>query len=343
MTQSSTHPLVSVVIPHYGGTDILGECLTSLNKCSYPNLEIIVVDNNSPDDSIQFIKSNFTEIKLIRSEFNRGFAGGCNFGIQHAKGKYLLILNNDTIHQPDWIDHLVNMLESNPNISSVQPKIKNYDNRDYFDYAGACGGFMDKYCFPFARGRIFSTVEKDEGQYDESIKIFWASGTAFLTRKNVFDKVGGFDEILFAHMEEIDYHWKSQMLGNEIWVEPASVIYHKGAVTLPVSSPKKTYLNYRNSLILLLTNYPKMTPIRLLFPRLFLEFISLLKEVITFKWGHAFAILRSWMWILSHLSLLKQRRDVLKSDNIKIPILIFQKSIVVKYFIDRKIKFIELV
>ena len=343
MTQSSTHPLVSVVIPHYGGTDILGECLTSLNKCSYSNLEIIVVDNNSPDDSIQFIKSNFTEVKLIRSEFNRGFAGGCNFGVQHAKGEYLLILNNDTIHEPDWIDHLVKMLESNPNISSVQPKIKNYDKRDYFDYAGACGGFMDKYCFPFARGRIFSTVEKDEGQYDESIQIFWASGTAFLTRKNVFDKVGGFDEILFAHMEEIDYHWKSQMLGNEIWVEPASVIYHKGAVTLPVSSPKKTYLNYRNSLILLLTNYPKMTPIRLLFPRLFLEFISLLKEVITFKWGHAFAILRSWMWILSHLSLLKKRRDVLKSDNIKIPILIFQKSIVVKYFIDRKIKFKELV
>ena len=195
---------------------------------------------------------------------------------------------------------------------------------------------MDILCFPFARGRIFSTVEKDEGQYDESIKIFWASGTAFLTRKNVFDKVGGFDEILFAHMEEIDYHWKSQMLGNEIWVEPASIIYHRGAVTLPVSSPKKTYLNYRNSLILLLTNYPKMTPIRLLFPRLFLEFISLLKEVITFKWGHAFAIIKSWVWILSHLSLLKQRRDFLNCDNLKSPNLIFQKSIVKAYFIGRK-------
>ena len=143
-------------------------------------------------------------------------------------------------------------------------------------------------------------------------------------------------------MEEIDYHWKSQMLGYEIWVEPASVIYHKGAVTLPVSSPQKTYLNYRNSLILLLTNYPKMTPIRLLFPRLFLEFISLLKEVITFNWGHAFAILRSWMWILSHLILLKKRRDVLKSDNIKIPILIFQKSIVVKYFIGGNRKYTQI-
>jgi hypothetical protein len=187
MTQSSTHPLVSVVIPHYGGTEILGECLVSLNKCSYPSLEIIVVDNDSPDDSVQFIKSNFSEVNLIQSEYNRGFAGGCNFGVQHAKGEYLLILNNDTTHESDWIGHLVTMMESNRKISAVQPKILNYDNRDYFDYAGACGGFMDKYCFPFARGRIFNTVEKDEGQYDEAIQIFWASGTAFLTRKSIFE------------------------------------------------------------------------------------------------------------------------------------------------------------
>ena len=336
MTQSSTHPLVSVVIPHYGGTDILGECLTSLNKCSYPNLEIIVVDNASPDGSVQFIKTNFPGINLIQSEYNRGFAGGCNFGAQHTAGEYLLILNNDTIHEPDWIDHLVNMLESNPNISSVQPKIKNYDKRDYFDYAGACGGFMDKYCFPFARGRIFSTVEKDEGQYDESIQIFWASGTAFLTRKNVFDKVGGFDEILFAHMEEIDYHWKCQLMGHEVWAVPNSVIYHRGAVTLPVSSPKKTYLNYRNSLILLLTNYRASISLRLFFPRFFMECISLVKEILTFKWGHAFSIVKSWIWIIGHLGVLKKRRASLKGNNIVIPKLIYQQSIVKKYFIDRK-------
>ncbi len=342
MTQSSTRPMVSVVIPHYGGTEILGDCLTSLNKCIYPNLEIIVVDNDSPDDSVEFIKSTFPDIKLIQSEYNRGFAGGCNFGVQHAKGEYLLILNNDTIHEPGWIDRLVKMMESNPKISAVQPKIKNYDNRDYFDYAGACGGFMDKYCFPFARGRIFNTVEKDEGQYDEAIQIFWASGTAFLTRKDVFNKIGGFDETFFAHMEEIDYHWKSQMLGNEIWVEPASVIYHKGAVTLPVSSPQKTYLNYRNSLILLLTNYSVGTSFQLIFPRFLMECISLTKEILTFKWGHAFAILRSWIWILSHLSLLKKRREFLNQDKLISPELIFQKSIVVKYFISKIKKYSEL-
>ena len=147
MATDSTPPMVSVVIPHYGGTEILGDCLTSLNKYSYPNLEIIVLDNSSPDDSVQFIKSNFPEVNLIQTEYNRGFAGGCNFGAQHAKGEYILIFNNDTTYEPDWIDHLVNMMESNPIISAVQPKIKNYDKRDYFDHAGACGGFMDKYCF----------------------------------------------------------------------------------------------------------------------------------------------------------------------------------------------------
>ncbi len=239
MSTSSTRPMVSVVIPHYGGKDILSKCLISLKNCIYPNLEIIVVDNDSPDDSAQYIKTNFPEINMIQSEINRGFSGGCNFGVQHAKGEYILILNNDTTHEPDWIDHLVEKIASNVSISSVQPKIKNFQNREYFDYAGACGGFMDKYCFPFARGRIFSTVEKDTGQYDEACKIFWASGTAFLTRKHIFDEVRGFDEILFAHMEEIDYHWKCQLMDREVWVEPAAVVYHKGAITLPVSSPKK--------------------------------------------------------------------------------------------------------
>jgi len=342
MTQSSTHPLVSVVIPHYAGTEILSECLTSLNNCSYPNLEIIVVDNASPDDSVYFIKSNFQNIILIQSEYNRGFSGGCNFGAQHAKGKYLLILNNDTIHDPDWIDPLVKMMESNPIISAVQPKILNYDNREYFDYAGACGGFMDKYCFPFARGRIFNTVEKDNGQYNDACKIFWASGTAFLTRQFTFDTLDGFDETLFAHMEEIDYHWKSQMLGNEIWVEPASTIFHKGALTLPVSSPQKTYLNYRNSMILLLTNYPIGISLYLFFPRFFMECISLIKEILTFKWEHAFSIIKSWVWIMGHCGILKQIRGSFKYKKNTLPELIYQKSIVKKYFIEGKRKYTQI-
>jgi len=343
MTENSTRPIVSVVIPHYGGYDTLSKCLISLKNSTYPNLEIIVVDNGSPDDSVQFIIDNFPEINLIQSEYNRGFAGGCNFGIVHAKGELLLILNNDTTHEPDWIDPLVKMMESNPKISAVQPKILNYDNREYFDYAGACGGFMDKYCFPFARGRIFNTVEKDVGQYDEACKIFWASGTAFLTRKSTFDTLGGFDEILFAHMEEIDYHWKCQLMGCEVWVEPASVIYHMGAVTLAISSPKKTYLNYRNSLILLLTNYPSDMSFYLFFPRFLMECISLIKEILTFKWGHALAIIKSWVWILGHLGILKQRRKFLKGRNISALELIYPQSLVRKYFLNGNKYFVQIV
>ena len=286
MPEDSALPLVSVVIPHYGGTDILSECLTSLGNCSYSNLEIIVIDNASPDDSVPFVKSNFPAVKLIQSEYNRGFAGGCNFGVQHTNGKYLLILNNDTIHEPDWIAPLVHKMESNPEISAVQPKIKNYDQQEYFDYAGASGGYVDWLVFPFARGRIFDTVEMDEKQYDSSDKIFWASGTAFLTRTSIFKELGGFDEILFAHMEEIDYHWKSQIIGNEIWVVPDSVIYHRGAVTLPKSSAQKTYLNHRNSLVLLLTNKSLESVIVALFPRMMLELAACLGELLKLNNAH---------------------------------------------------------
>ena len=336
MNSVPTRLMVSVVIPHYGGKDILSECLLSLKNSTYPNLEIIVVDNNSPDDSVQYLKDNFSAVNLIQSEFNRGFSGGCNIGVQYANGEYILIINNDTVHEPDWIEHLVEKIESNTTIASVQPKIKNFQNREYFDYAGACGGFMDKYCFPFSRGRIFSTMEKDTGQYDDACKIFWASGTAFLTRKNIFQQANGFDEDFFAHMEEIDYHWKCQLMGYEIWVEPASVIYHKGAVTLPVTSPKKTYFNYRNSLILLLTNYQLGTSLRLFIPRFFMEFISLILGMLTFKWGHAFAIMKSWLWILTHLEVLKERRRLFNDKKSLTPDLIYQKSIVKQYFIKRK-------
>ena len=336
MLNSSTSPMVSVVIPHYGGKDIIYDCLESLKKVTYSNIEIIVVDNNSPDDSIEYIKKKYPNIKLVVSSYNRGFAGGCNYGVKESLGKYILILNNDTTHEPDFIDFLVHKLESNKNISSVQPKIKNFNNSLYFDYAGACGGFLDKYCFPFARGRIFNTVEKDLGQYDNSCKIFWASGTAFLTRKENFNKIGGFDEVLFAHMEEIDFHWKSQILGYEVWVEPKSVIFHKGAVTLPASSPQKTFLNFRNSLILLLTNNSKIRILSIILPRILFECLALIKQVASFKWDHGLSIFRSWIWIFKNLNFLKQRREFYNINKTKVQMLTYNKSIVIKYFLQRK-------
>ena len=216
----------------------------------------------------------------------------------------------------------------------------NKKNKIKFDYAGGSGGFMDKYCSPFTRGRVFNTIEKDEGQYNDSCQIFWASGTAFITRKDIFEKLNGFDETLFAHMEEIDYHWKCQMLGYEVWVEPQAVVYHHGAVTLPVTSSRKTYLNYRNSLILLLSNYPPIVTLKLISPRIFMEFLSLIKEVGFLRWNHAIAIVKAWLWILSHLHFVcKRRREFEKIQQLNN---IYKKSIVVKYFLMQKKTYKEL-
>ena len=342
MSEQSAMPLVSVVIPHYGGYKVLSECLNSLLKSTYPNIEVLLVDNGSPDDSISLVREEFPSIFIISSPTNRGFAGGCNFGTGHAKGKYILILNNDTIHEHNWIEPLVKLMEDDKKIASVQPKIKNYHKQDYFDYAGGSGGYMDWLCFPFARGRIFDTIEKDQGQYENSQKIFWASGTAFLTRKSLFEKLNGFDEILFAHMEEIDYHWKSQLLGYEVWVEPASIISHHGGVTLPKSSPTKTYLNHRNSLILLFTNTSIEKMIVAVFPRMTLEFLAVVREIFRFKWNHATAIIKAWLWIIIHPSYLFRRRANINCLSLDKPVILFQESIVLAYYLRGKKNFLDL-
>ena len=244
--------IVSVIIPHYNNSKILIECINSLTKSTFKNIEIIVVDNASSDSSCDEVINNFPDVIIKKSEVNLGYAGGCNVGAQIAKGKYLLFLNNDTIISEYCIEKLVSKLEQNSKISSVQPKIINIDNQSYFEYAGASGGFIDYLVFPFTRGRIFDTIEKDNKQYDSPIKIFWASGAGFLTRKDVFEKVSGFDNDLFAHMEEIDYHWKCHLINCEVWVNPEAVLYHHGGKTLPMDSAKKLYLNHRNSMILFL-------------------------------------------------------------------------------------------
>jgi len=299
---------LSIIIPHFNGTRILTECLDSLSKCTYKNIEILVVDNRSTDDSIDVVKKKYPTVEIITSDTNRGYAGGCNFGAKSANGEYLLFLNNDTIHQIDWLEPLIQKLDDDEIISSVQPKILNYHEQKNFDYAGASGGHMDIFTYPFSRGRVFDTIEEDSGQYDDSAEIFWASGTAFITRKSVFEIVGGFDETLFAHMEEIDYHWRCHLMGHSVWVEPTSVIHHMGGETLSYGSPEKTYLNHRNSILLMLTNYSFFVSIYLFVPRLVMEVLSLLKYIFTGRLNHAWAQLRALWWILVHPHIIGPRR-----------------------------------
>ena len=332
---------VSIIIPHYNNFLILDQCLKSLENITYSNVEIIVIDNNSYDDSFQKIKNNYKNLILKKSPKNLGYAGGCNLGASFATGDYLLFLNNDTVQDPHFLNHMVDSLDKNEKIASVQSKIKNFHTKDLFDYAGACGGYIDYLVFPFCRGRIFNTVEEDVSQYEKSIDVFWTSGTAFLTRKSIFINMGSFDEKLFAHMEEIDYCWKCNLADYKCIVNPKSVVYHEGAKTLGYDSPYKTYLNHRNSMILLLSNYQFINVIKIFPLRIILEIISSIRDLFSLKILHFFSHYLAILSLFNIFYLFRRRRIVRKiriNDDSALfnKKIIYSNSIVWSYFIKRK-------
>ncbi len=246
---------VSVVILNYNGRNWLEKFLPNvLQNTTYENAEIIVADNASTDDSITFLRSNFSEVKIIQNTANTGYAGGYNDALQHIESDYYVLLNSDVEVAPLWIENTIAYLEQDKTIAACQPKILSYTDRNKFEYAGAAGGFIDKYGYPFCRGRIFETCEEDNGQYDESGEIFWASGACFFIRAKLFHSVGGFDADFFAHMEEIDLCWRLKNLGYKIGYCAQSKVYHVGGGTLKKSNPQKTYLNFRNNRKLLRKN-----------------------------------------------------------------------------------------
>ena len=337
---------VSIVIPHWNGIDVVTECLESLQKVTYPNLEIIVVDNNSTDDSVNHIRKIFPKVIVFENDRNEGYAGGCNRGSEIAKGKYLLFLNNDTIHQPNWIEPLVHLLDENPQIAAVQPKILNYYQKNLFDYAGGAGGLMDFLVFPFARGRIFNEQEIDSNQYNSNEEIFWSSGTAFLVRKTAFEKAGKFDELFFAHMEEIDLCWRFHLLGYDVWCEPSSVIYHKNAVSLPMYTEKKYYLNHRNSLLMLMTNYSVPLAIYVLPIRWALDVVAIIYAILQGDWQHIKGIAKAHTWIVFHpIKLYKKRNKVKTIREVKDKTILrkmYNGSIVFAHYILKKNRYSEL-
>ena len=340
-------PSVSIIIPHWNGIDVITECLESLQKTTYPNLEIIVVDNNSTDDSVNHIRRNFPNVIIFENRENEGYAGGCNRGSEIAKGEYLLFLNNDTIHESNWIEPLVQLLEKNSQIAAVQPKILNYYQRNIFDYAGGAGGLLDILIFPFARGRIFTEQEIDSNQYNTKKEIFWSSGTAFLVRKTLFEKTGKFDELFFAHMEEIDLCWRFHLLGFDVWSEPSSVVYHKNAVSLPMYTEKKYYLNHRNSLIMLLTNYSLPLSIYMLPIRWVLDIVAIIYALLQGDWRHIKGIAKAHAWIVIHPRILFRKRlevkTVRKVKDKTILRKMYRGSIVFAHYILKKNTYSELI
>ncbi|PTB96093.1 dTDP-Rha--alpha-D-GlcNAc-pyrophosphate polyprenol alpha-3-L-rhamnosyltransferase [Marivirga lumbricoides] len=244
---------VAVVILNFNGRNYLEQFLPSVIKNSKPH-KVIVADNASTDDSVAFLQSQYPDLQLILMEKNTGFAGGYNEALAQINAEYFVLLNSDVEVTPNWIDPVIHLMQEKPEIIACQPKIKSFYKKTHFEYAGAAGGFIDYLGYPFCRGRIFSTLEEDKGQYDDDKEIFWATGACFFVKAKPFFELGALDERFFAHMEEIDFCWRAKNKGYRIYYTAKSTVYHVGGGTLQTDSPYKTYLNFRNNLLMLYKN-----------------------------------------------------------------------------------------
>ncbi|HON18395.1 MAG TPA: glycosyltransferase family 2 protein [Salinivirgaceae bacterium] len=334
------NPKIAIAILNWNGLTFLQRFIPILTKYSdYPNVKIWVIDNGSTDKSVEWLQKEYDSIEIVKLDKNYGFTGGYNRGLKEINAQYFVILNSDIEVTPGWLLAPIEILENNPQIAAVSPKIRALANREMFEYAGAAGGFIDKLGFPFCRGRIISSTELDFRQYDSTIPIFWASGACMFIKAELFHKVGGFDENFFAHMEEIDLCWRLKNLGYDIYNVHNSIVYHVGGGTLPNENPRKIYLNYRNNLLLLYKNLPSKDWRKIFAVRIIFDLFALIVFVAQRKAKFA-------------LSIVKAYRDFFKLKKLYIGQTYYQnafkhkeilkKSIVVQYFIRKKRKFSEI-
>lgn len=285
---------VAVIILNWNGEKLLREYLPSVIETTDSSIaDVIVADNGSTDSSVELLRKEFPQVKLLEFSENYGFAEGYNRAIKATNYPYTVLLNSDVATTEGWINVLYDYMEANPNVGACQPKIRAYTNKTHFEYAGAAGGFIDRNGYPYCRGRIFDTVEEDKGQYDEVMPIFWATGAALMVRSKLYIDAGGLDKDFFAHMEEIDLCWRILLTGSEIMAVPQSVVYHLGGGSLPASNPRKTYLNFRNNLLMLHKNLPDETRGKTLFIRRLLDTVAWAKYMATFDFKNANAILKA--------------------------------------------------
>lgn len=319
---------LSVVILNWNGRNHLERYLPSVVAHSTGEAEVIVADNGSTDDSLVWLRLAYPDVRVVRLDRNYGFAGGYNRALEQIDSEYYLLLNSDVEVTAGWWQPLVALLDSEPEVAVVAPKLLSDSHREVFEYAGASGGFIDYLGYPFCRGRILSTVERDEGQYDDCRDIFWASGAAMCCRSSVFRAMGGFDEDFFAHMEEIDLQWRMQLSGWRIMVEPKSRVYHLGGGTLPASS-RKVYLNHRNNLAMLYKCSTTTQRIVVAVVRPFTDMAEALGFLLTLHPHKAWAILKAWVSFINwHGMLAKKRQTVERRKRAEG---IYRFSIVVRY------------
>lgn len=298
-------PKIAVVILNYNGQHWLEKFLGDVVIKS-PEAEVYVADNASTDNSMAYVQENHPTVKLIQNPDNNGYAGGYNQALKDICADYYVLLNSDIEVTKNWLNPVIQRMESDSAIAACQPKIRSYHQKDHFEYAGACGGFVDQLGYPFCRGRIFDTLEKDESQYEDAMPVFWATGACLFVRANAFHEVDGLDQDFFAHMEEIDLCWRLKNKGYSIWVEPKSIVYHVGGGTLQSGSSFKTYLNFRNNLYMLYKNLEH--PWGIISKRLVLDGLAGLKFLSKGKLVHTWAIVRAHFAFYGAISKLKKKR-----------------------------------
>ena len=294
---------LAVVILNWNGEALLERYLPSVLKYS-EGADIYVADNASTDGSIKFLEDNYPSVRIIRNSSNGGFAKGYNDALKHVDADIFCLLNSDVEVTPNWFGPILEHFNNNQEVAIVQPKILDLLRKDHFEYAGAAGGFIDMLGYPFCRGRIFQVLEKDEGQYDDIREVFWATGACMFIKKTVFDELGGFDEDYFAHQEEVDLCWRAWNKGYHVHYVGHCHVFHLGGSTLSNMNPKKTYLNFRNSLFSITKNLPRRKAFPIIFSRLILDGIAALRFILQFKLNHCIAVLRA------HLSYYRQFRKI---------------------------------
>jgi len=318
---------VAIAILNWNGFKLLKQFLPSVVEHS-TDADIYVIDNASSDDSVIYISSNFPSVQIIKLEDNYGYAGGYNHGLKQIKADIFCLLNNDVEVTSKWIQPIVNQFKKDNTIAVIQPKILDYNHQTQFEYAGAAGGFIDKFGYPYCRGRIFTAIENDHGQFNDTSEIFWASGACFFIRSEVFKSHNGFDENFFAHMEEIDLCWRLFNNNQKVYYVGKSSVYHLGGGTLQNINPKKTYLNFRNSLFTLVKNADRNL-FFLILSRLILDGLAAMRFLVKLQFAHIIAILRAHLSFYVKLPQLFRwrKKNTQKSNYFKI------KSIVWKYFV----------
>jgi len=330
---------VAIVILNWNGKSFLEKFLPFAIRYNADYSEIIIADNDSSDDSVDFLKKNYPDIRIIINKENGGFAKGYNDALSQVDAEYYVLLNSDIEVTENWIEPVIELMDSDKSIAACQPKLRSYFERNKFEYAGAAGGFISKYGYPFCQGRLFQSIEEDKGQYDEVKEVFWATGACMFVRAELYHKFGGLDNDFFAHMEEIDFCWRLKNEGYKIMYCPDSMVFHVGGGTLPKQSFRKTYLNFRNNFILLYKNLPSKLLFKVFFIRLFLDGIAALKFLAEGGFKDFWAVVRAHLSFYRTLDKTKAKRKLLKQNEVS---KIYNGSVVLDHFLRGKKKFTEL-